>query len=117
METEPARGSGHDDLRAVSDRIETLLEASSTGGAVQRQRAEELVGLVTDLYGSGLGRVLDILSGMGRLDDEAVAALADDDLFAGLLLVHGLHPYPIEQRIEAALTKVRPYLGSHGGNV
>ena len=94
-----------------------LLEASSTGGAVQRQRAEELVGLVTDLYGNGLERVLHILDGMGRLDDDAVAALARDDLVSGLLLVHGLHPYPIEQRIEAALTRVRPYLGSHGGNV
>jgi Fe-S cluster biogenesis protein NfuA/nitrite reductase/ring-hydroxylating ferredoxin subunit len=101
----------------VSDRIEVLLEASSTGGAVQRRRAEELVGLVTDLYGNGLERVLQILDGMGRLDDDAVAALAGDDLVAGLLLVHGLHPYPVEQRIEAALTRVRPYLGSHGGNV
>jgi Fe-S cluster biogenesis protein NfuA/nitrite reductase/ring-hydroxylating ferredoxin subunit len=117
METEPARGAHHDDLRAVGERIETLLEASSTGGALQRQRAEELVGLVTDLYGNGLERVLAILHATGRLDDEAVAALAADDLVAGLLLVHGLHPYPIERRIEAALTKIRPYLGSHGGDV
>jgi Fe-S cluster biogenesis protein NfuA/nitrite reductase/ring-hydroxylating ferredoxin subunit len=117
METEPARRAGHDDLRTVSERIETLLEASTTAGAVQRQRAEELVGLVTDLYGNGLERILHILDSLGRLDDDALAALVGDDLVSGLLLVHGLHPYPVEQRIEAALTRVRPYLGSHGGNV
>ncbi len=94
-----------------------LLEASSAGGGAQRQRAEELVGLVTDLYGNGIERILHILDGMGILDDEAIAALAGDDLVSGLLIVHGLHPYPVEQRIEAALTRVRPYLGSHGGNV
>jgi Fe-S cluster biogenesis protein NfuA/nitrite reductase/ring-hydroxylating ferredoxin subunit len=36
---------------------------------------------------------------------------------AGLLLVHGLHPYGAETRIERALAGVRPYLGSHGGDV
>ncbi len=91
---DPERGAGPDDLKAVSDRIETLLEASSTGGAVQRQRAEELVGLVTDLYGTGIERVLHVLDGLGILDDDAIAALAKDDLVSGLLIVHGLHPYP-----------------------
>ncbi len=31
--------------------------------------------------------------------------------------MHGLHPYPVETRVEAALARVRPYLGSHGGDV
>ena len=42
---------------------------------------------------------------------------ADDDLVASLLLVHGLHPHGVERRIEDALDGVRPYLGSHGGDV
>ena len=36
---------------------------------------------------------------------------------ASLLLVHGLHPYSVETRVEQALASVRPYLGSHGGDV
>ena len=36
---------------------------------------------------------------------------------ASLLLVHGLHPYDVETRVEQALDGVRPYLGSHGGDV
>jgi Fe-S cluster biogenesis protein NfuA/nitrite reductase/ring-hydroxylating ferredoxin subunit len=34
-----------------------------------------------------------------------------------LLVVHGLHPYGVEERVERALAAVRPYLGSHGGDV
>jgi Fe-S cluster biogenesis protein NfuA/nitrite reductase/ring-hydroxylating ferredoxin subunit len=33
------------------------------------------------------------------------------------MLVHGLHPHGVERRIEDALDSVRPYLGSHGGDV
>jgi Fe-S cluster biogenesis protein NfuA/nitrite reductase/ring-hydroxylating ferredoxin subunit len=36
---------------------------------------------------------------------------------ASLLLVHGLHPHSVERRITDALDSVRPYLGSHGGDV
>ncbi|MGI8614062.1 MAG: NifU family protein [Nocardioidaceae bacterium] len=105
------------DLQAAGARIETLLDASASGGAVARERAEELVRLVADLYGAGLERVLDILHEQGRLDDDVLAALAGDELVASLLLVHGLHPYDITTRVEQALESVRPYLGSHGGDV
>src|SRR5262249_24949788 len=44
-------------------------------------------------------------------------ALAHDKLVRGLLLIHGLHPVPLESRLAAALDKIRPYLQSHGGNV
>ena len=105
------------DWRAAGDRIDTLLDASSAGGAVARERAEELVRLVADLYGAGLERVLELMHERGHLDDETLDALADDDLVASLLLVHGLHPYDVTTRVERALEGVRPYLGSHGGDV
>ena len=34
-----------------------------------------------------------------------------------LLILHGLHPLDVETRIARALDRVRPYLGSHGGDV
>jgi Fe-S cluster biogenesis protein NfuA/nitrite reductase/ring-hydroxylating ferredoxin subunit len=105
------------DIQAAGDRIEALLLASASGGAVARERAEELVRIVADLYGSGLERILDILHEMGRLDDDVLAALAADGTVSSLLLVHGLHPYDIITRVENALESVRPYLGSHGGDV
>jgi Fe-S cluster biogenesis protein NfuA len=41
--------------------------------------------------------------------------VAGDQLVASLLLLHNLHPIPVETRIETALDTVRPYMGSHGG--
>jgi Fe-S cluster biogenesis protein NfuA/nitrite reductase/ring-hydroxylating ferredoxin subunit len=106
-----------DDVQVVGERISALIDASASGGVVARERAEELVRLVADLYGAGLERLLTILHELGHLDDEALAALAADELVSGLLLVHDLHPYDVTTRVEQALDNVRPYLGSHGGDV
>jgi Fe-S cluster biogenesis protein NfuA/nitrite reductase/ring-hydroxylating ferredoxin subunit len=104
-------------LQATSERIEALLTASAAGGVVARERAEELVRVVVDLYGAGLERLLDVLHDAGRLDQEALDALADDKLVSGLLLVHGLHPHDVPTRVVGALDSVRSYLASHGGDV
>ena len=100
--------------RTAGDRIQTLLDASAVGGAVARERAEQLVGEVTDLYGAGLERMLGIAV---AADPALVDAFVADNLVASLLLVHGLHPHDVNRRIEDALDSVRPYLGSHGGDV
>src|SRR4051794_12252250 len=105
------------DLGATGQRIETLLEAAAAGDRVARERAEELVRLVVDLYGAGLERLLEIVDDAGRLDDELLDRLAGDELVAGLLAVHGLHPDDVGTRVTRALDGVRPYLGSHGGDV
>jgi Fe-S cluster biogenesis protein NfuA/nitrite reductase/ring-hydroxylating ferredoxin subunit len=84
---------------------------------VARERAEELVRLVVDLYGAGLERLLEIVHESGRLDDDLLDRFAADDLVASLLAVHGLHPDDVETRVARALDGVRPYLGSHGGDV
>jgi Fe-S cluster biogenesis protein NfuA len=105
------------DVRAAGDRIESLLDGLTASGPVVRERAEELVRVVVDLYGAGVERLLEIVADGGALTDETVAALAADELVAGLLVVHGLHPYGLDRRVEEALDGVRPYLASHGGNV
>jgi Fe-S cluster biogenesis protein NfuA/nitrite reductase/ring-hydroxylating ferredoxin subunit len=110
----PAAGG---DLAATGARIERLLEASATAGPLAHERAEELVRLVSDLYGAGIERILEIAYEAEVLSDPLLEALADDELVSSLLLVHGLHPYAVEERVARALDKVRPYLGSHGGDV
>ena len=105
------------DPALCGERIELLLEASAAAGPVARERAEELVRLVVELYGAGLERLLVLAHDAGALDDDLLAAFADDELVSSLLLVHGLHPYGVRERVEQALDGVRPYLGSHGGDV
>jgi Fe-S cluster biogenesis protein NfuA/nitrite reductase/ring-hydroxylating ferredoxin subunit len=107
----PDAAAGENRWRGAGDRIESLLDASSAGGAVARERAEALVGEVVDLYGAGLRRIVD------ALDEPALRRLVQDDLVASLLLVHGLHPHDVRTRVAAGLDSVRPYLGSHGGDV
>jgi Fe-S cluster biogenesis protein NfuA/nitrite reductase/ring-hydroxylating ferredoxin subunit len=111
------RPPGGDELRVAGERIEALLRGSAADGVAAGARAEELVGLVTDLYGSGLSRLLDILGEFGVLDARLQDALAADALVSGLLLVHDLHPHDVRSRVTRALDSVRPYLGSHGGDV
>ncbi len=100
--------------RTAGDRIQVLLDATATGGFAARERAEQLVTEITDLYGAGLERILQIAT---AVDPALVQEFAADDLVASLLLVHGLHPHGVQRRIEDALDRVRPYLGSHGGDV
>ena len=100
--------------RAAGDRIQVLLDACTANGPVVRERAEELVRELTDLYGAGLERVMRLAV---QTDPGLVDRFAADDLVASLMLVHGLHPHGVERRVEDALDSVRPYLGSHGGDV
>ena len=43
--------------------------------------------------------------------------LADDEVVGNLLVLHDLHPDDVLTRVQAALDRVRPYLGSHAGGV
>ena len=82
-------------LSETGERIDSLLSALGTAGPVAQQRGEDLVALVTNLYGAGLERLLEVLADAGRLDDTALDALAGDELVSGLLLVHGCRCLPI----------------------
>jgi Fe-S cluster biogenesis protein NfuA len=95
--------------RTVGDRIEELLAGLRDGP--DRDTAEELVHLLVEMYGAGLQRIV------AGLSTEQVTELADDDLVESLLLLHDLHPLDVDARVQRALDRVRPYLGSHAGGV
>lgn len=78
--------------------------------------AAGLVQCLVDLYGTGLERIVEALAARDE-DGALAAALAGDELVSHLLLLHGLHPVGVEQRVRDALAEVRPYLESHGGDV
>jgi Fe-S cluster biogenesis protein NfuA len=92
------------EVREQVERVEHLL-----GEVEDDPRALEAVGALVELYGEALRRVVSI----GGTADALVA----DELVSHLLLVHGLHPVDVETRVTGALDEVRPYLGSHGGDV
>jgi len=103
------------DLIAVGDRIEALLDASHASPDKRaHERATELVRLLTDLYGTGLTRIVELV---GEGAPELLGQLTADELVGSLLLVHGLHPDGLAARVEVALESVRPLLAAHGGDV
>jgi Fe-S cluster biogenesis protein NfuA/nitrite reductase/ring-hydroxylating ferredoxin subunit len=98
-------------------RVDVLLEELERAGpAVPTDLAVELVQALLDLYGEGLARVVAEVAARDP-GGELARALGGDELVAHLLLLHGLHPLPLEARVRAALDEVRPYLESHGGDV
>ncbi len=99
-------------------RIQDLQERlDTTGDEATREVADALVSAVVQMYGAGLERILDVLAGAGEAGREIASSLSVDELVATLLLIHDLHPVPLEDRVQAALKSVRPYMESHGGNV
>jgi Fe-S cluster biogenesis protein NfuA len=104
-----------EDPTAAGQRIEALLdELAAIGDPAVRERAEEIVRLLLELYGAGLARIVET----AVAGDDAVAdRLVADPLVASLLVLHDLHPVDLETRVEQALESVRPYLGSHAGGV
>jgi hypothetical protein len=107
-------------VRSTGARVEELLEALRSGqlaGPAAAGTAEELVGLLVGLYGAGLAAIVARLRDGGEAGGQLLAELADDPRVEGLLLLHDLHPLDTDARIQRALDRVRPYLGSHAGGV
>ena len=97
------------DAAQAGDRVEKLLgELAGSPDPRAAEAAEELVRTLVGLYGAALERIL------GLVEAEALIA---DPLVESLLLVHDLHPLDADTRIQRALDRVRPYLGSHSGGV
>jgi Fe-S cluster biogenesis protein NfuA/nitrite reductase/ring-hydroxylating ferredoxin subunit len=97
-------------------RVEGLLEdVDGLRDPLAQEAATALAQALLDLYGEGLSR---IVSYVAERDDGTLAeTLAGDELVSHLLLLHDLHPVPLEERVKGALRDVRPYLESHGGDV
>ena len=103
------------DLRATGDRIEALFDQLRISADPRTfDQAEELLRLVTELYGAGLARVVELLQVEAP---ELLTVLVDDELLGSLFVVHGLHPQDLAARVAAALESVRPFLQGHGGDV
>jgi Fe-S cluster biogenesis protein NfuA len=97
--------------------IERLLEeADALPDPRARETATALAAALLELYGDGLERVVAVVAEHDE-DGTLAAALAGDELVGHLLLLHGLHPEPLAERVDRALDEVRPYLASHGGAV
>lgn len=105
------------EFRAHAERVERLVSRLNRSADPElRATALELLQCVLELHGTVLDRMIESIAQTAAGEAALNQALADD-LVASVLLLHGLHPEPIESRVRRALESVRPYLHSHHGDV
>lgn len=101
--------------------------------AVQERltRLEDLLGRLEQIPGPAGELALDAVSALAEVYGEALAratayaaaapsvvgAMADDELLGHLLVLHEIHPEPVEQRVVRALDGLRPAVQERGGDV
>lgn len=101
--------------RKVVRTEELLAEIERLDETRTKDLALETLQALFELYGEGLSRMIE--RSAKAEGGGLVEAYLADELVRHLLLMHGLHPVALDQRVLTALQGVRPYLESHGGGV
>src|SRR4051812_20925898 len=97
------------EFQARMQRLDELLQSVETFTDPEAQaQTRAIVQAVLDLHGAGLERIFEHLTAPGE-SAAAMDACVNDDIVGGLLLLHGLHPLSMEDRVRQALEQVRPY--------
>jgi Fe-S cluster biogenesis protein NfuA len=103
---------------ALVERVEQLIAlAEQIPDPGARELLNDLTTAIMELYGEGLARIGAALQDAGPAGAELRERLLADGVVASLLLMHDLHPMPLEERVLEALDSVRPYMESHEGGV
>ncbi|MFJ6215403.1 NifU family protein [Streptomyces sp. NPDC092296] len=105
-----------DRTREHVSRVETLLSTlDQLPHEAARTRAAETAEALVDLYGECLARIMERITGHPESTAAELAdRLADDELVGHLLLVHDLHPQPVDQRVRRALAEAAAPQGRGG---
>jgi Fe-S cluster biogenesis protein NfuA len=97
------------------DRLVQRVSAFTDEGA--RTTSLELLQSMMDLHGAAMARIVELLSESGDSGRSVLAKLGNDPLLCGLLVLYGIHPVALQDRVTYAIEKVRPQLQKHGGSV
>lgn len=100
------------------DKIEQLVGTiENLPDPAARASALALVQALMDFHAEALDRLMEIVAAQGEAGYALFDKFSGDDLVSNLLLLYGLHPLTLDERVAQALESVRPHLHSHGGNV
>jgi len=95
-----------DEHEQEAEAIDRLLDRAQAAAPEAFPLVEELLRRLGALYAAGLERTIRAARSAGADEDALARHLAADALVSSLLLVHGLHPTPLRERVEAALAAV-----------
>lgn len=106
-------GLSDTEVQERMSRLDSLLELLEKAAGPTAETAVQAVRALAEVYGTALARVVTRASGAPRV----MSSLLDDELLHHLLILHDIHPEPVEARVGRALGSIRPYIRSHGGEV
>jgi Fe-S cluster biogenesis protein NfuA len=114
---EPAGEAGPRlDNAAVHERLtrldELLAQVEATPGPAG-ELALDAVSALAEVYGEALARATAYASETPAV----LAAITGDELLSHLLVLHGIHPDPVDRRVARVLDDLRPAVQEHGGDV
>lgn len=98
---------GDADVEQRLARLDDLLDHVEQVPGPTTDAALDAVRTLTEVYGEALARILRLV------DPERITQVAADELLSHLLVLHGLHPGTVAERVERALDAIR----AHGGEV
>jgi hypothetical protein len=105
------------ELNELSARIDDLVQRIEfIGDPAVRANVVTLVQSLMDLHQRGFSRIAELLQS-DESGTRMMQALAKDDLVGGLLVLYGLHPDGLENRIKKAVAKVAGELASSKNSV
>ncbi len=98
-------------------RLEKLMATlEKIADATGREAARELLALVLDLHARSLARVTTIIAAS---DDGAAIfeKIVEDRELRAMLLLHGLHPQSVENRLQDVIARMQPQWSARGLHV
>jgi Fe-S cluster biogenesis protein NfuA len=97
-------------IQRIGEIVEHLESAADPSA---RAMAKELVESLMALHGAALERILEIAAEAGEPGESIIVKYGGDELVSSVLLLYGLHPENLRNRVMRALDKMRPFLDSH----
>ncbi len=106
--------AGQPEFQKRLQAIESLLGRIETAGDPElKADVRELVQTIMDLHGNGLERLLSLIGADTDQGTSLILKLSRDELVGSLLVLYGLHPKTLDERVAQALDKARTRLRSH----
>ncbi|MFZ0731249.1 MAG: NifU family protein [Candidatus Sulfotelmatobacter sp.] len=106
------------EFQAQTQRLNEVVErASSLSDENARSAALALLQAAMGMHGTVMSRIVEILSDSGDAGRASLAKLGADPLVCGLLVLYGIHPVAMEERVTRALERQRAQFRKHGGSV
>lgn len=106
----------NDQFQSYTKKVDELVQrVTALPDSEARRAALELLQSIMDLHGAGLARMVEVLSDdAGR---PSLAKLGEEPFICGLLVLYGVHPVTLEDRVKRALENIRPQLHKLGASV